>query len=218
VISSGSTTAPVRLRQAASADITTRAAGERTGTLIDFPPVVRSSEGPPASAPDIERDLSSDLCDRLILIRESPNERTDHNREVLFGVVPFHPNCFTNLLLMHPALRQIPRQVEPGRNRITTRPNDGPRGQHFDRGVIRIDLSSGPFEQVADHPSAQAVRAVYPRLVLAIKSRDEVRVDARHIEQSAGVSVATSGEPPEVIVEQMQRNVLYPPTDSLGSG
>jgi hypothetical protein len=45
-----------------------------------------------------------------------------NNRQVLLGVVPFHPNCCTNLLLMHPAFRQIARKVEPGRNRIMTRP------------------------------------------------------------------------------------------------
>ena len=93
---------------------------------------------------------------------------------------------------------------------------DPARAFEVDRGEVRVGLLFRPTEEIDDHSPAEADSSHDPAFVLCVQRANEVSVLPVGWQESGLVAVSTVGEPAEIVVEQMQRNVLHAPVPRLG--
>ncbi len=152
---------------------------------------------------------------RPVLVRERPHERAQHlGQEAV--VAAGLADRVTDVLLVDPALGKVTGQVEPARYRAGAGPADVARLVHIGRGEVLRDLLARPGHQVPHNAGAQPGRPVDPALVLRVERGDELAVVPAGIQQPGGIVVAVPGEPAEVVIEQVQRDVLHRPVASFG--
>lgn len=143
--------------------------------------------------------------------RNGPDERAQHDGQVPSGIAFDAAEGLAHLHLVHPPLGQVLGIVEPDRDRAVASPADASVTQHVHGRVVGVHSLPRPVQQLGDHRLAQSLSAIDPPLVLRRQCRHE-RVVIVHRDQTALVPIATAGQPPEVIVEQVQSQVLDAPT------
>jgi hypothetical protein len=95
---------------------------------------------------------------------KGPHEDAEHVWQSVIRRRP--PRGLSHLLVMDPGLGELAGVVEPGRNRLATRPADPGWLEDVSLCRPRLDLPGGVSEQTTDDTRAESLRGVDPPLVL----------------------------------------------------
>jgi hypothetical protein len=143
--------------------------------------------------------------ERAERVRQGPGEGVEHRRHDLRGVEAGAADGVADLLLVHPVLGVLPRDVEPARCRVRPGPGhvDVRGAQQVGLGPVRLELLAEQGVEVTQHPWAQLPGDPDELLVGAVEPLGQRRAGW----QRDPVAVAGRGQPPGVVVDDVGEDV-----------